>query len=360
MEFIIERDALLAPLKHAAAHVEPKSTIPGRNAVAITAEAGGTVTITATDLVRDYRVTVKADVKRPGSVAVVAALLVEQVAAMPAGDLTVTVDAKLKVTLKAARARALLPGIDAEFVTVPAFKGDLESFTAPAPELLAGITATLAAVSEDQTRAHLASLYIGDGLFVSTNGNALHRAAAPITPGRHLLVPRVGVEAWAKALARDKGAATLRADARRERVVLAAEAGEFGVKLTDAAYPSYRQVIPTAQEWSLRASAKALTAALAGMPQSRTSGVRFSLDGDTLVLEGTHDDLARRVEVPVTHVRGRKKVPEAWGLNRDYFAAAITAAVADEVLVEGCGELDPVTVQPVEGSFLAVVMPMRV
>jgi DNA polymerase-3 subunit beta len=139
---------------------------------------------------------------------------------------------------------------------------------------------------------------------------------------------------------------------------------QFSVKLVDAQFPPYHQVIPEASERVVRAPRLAMADALRAVSvaaSDRTGGVKLSLNAGTMRFESESPESGEGFdEVPIEYDAGEVTI----GFNAKYFLEALTAVDDDEILLAISGELDPAVVRPgtesPETSYLAVIMPMRI
>ncbi len=367
MELVALRESLLPALAHAASHAEARGAMPALKCVSLHATADGVLHLGATDFVRTYQGSVRVEVKREGRAAVDAADLLAQVTAFPAkSEITLTVTDH-KLALVAKRIRASLAGMDPE--TMPPLADtageSVKPVKIPARSLADALGHVRPAVAADQTRPHLHAVLLHGRVLVATDGHRMHRAMVPVDLPK-VLLPAEAVDAWRAALRDLKDEeVTLRASATNAPVTLVTPAGAFSSKTVDAAFPSYEQVIPAEQPWALEFSAGEVRASVRAMPTGLQTIVHFAVERDltgaALVIDGESDGRAKRAEVACTVLRGADKIPGHWRMGLSYLLDALSAAGDGVAILEGHGELDPLTVRApgVEG-FMAVVMPARV
>lgn len=366
MEFVTTREDLLALLQHAERHADAKSAMPVLCSVALYASADGTLRAEATDLIRSFRGSIRAEVKRAGDVLLDARGLTQTVAGFPAkSEITVTVEKNFTTKLSAKKIRATLAGQSADDMpTIPEVRG--EAVTLAASELARAIDIVRPFVSTDTSRPHLNAACFADGELVSTNGHGLSYAPLSVRTPK-VLVPRESIDAWRAPLRDAEGDVLLRVESTTAPVALETPAGVFTTKTVGAAFPSWEQVVPKDSSWAIEVDAGEVRAVTRGMPVAdRTSLVKLLVehDGmlDELVIHGESTDAHRskvgRVGCKV--LRGRDRIPERWGLNLTYLLDALAPAEGVAV-IEGDGELDPFkfSAPGVEGYF-AIVMPGRV
>ncbi len=135
----------------------------------------------------------------------------------------------------------------------------------------------------------------------------------------------------------------------------------FAVRLVDAQFPPYAQVIPAQSEKSVRVPRAPFADALRAVSvaaSERTGGVKLSLTSGTMRMTTESPESGEGFdEVPVEYAGADMTI----GFNAKYFLDVLGALDEDDVLLGLGGELDPAVVRPVGArQFLSVVMPMRI
>jgi len=138
----------------------------------------------------------------------------------------------------------------------------------------------------------------------------------------------------------------------------------FSVKLVDAQFPPYQQVIPEATERAARAARAPFADALRAVSlaaSDRTGGVKLSLTTSKVRIESESPEAGEGFdELPVDYEGPNVTI----GFNARYFLDVLSAIEDEEVVVGISGELDPAVIKPAsestERSYLAVIMPMRI
>src|SRR5271166_5539125 len=134
----------------------------------------------------------------------------------------------------------------------------------------------------------------------------------------------------------------------------------FAVRLVDAQFPPYGQVIPQQSEKIVRVPRATLADALRAVSvaaSERTGGVKLALTKGTLRITTESPESGEGFdEVPIEYAGPDMTI----GFNAKYFLDVLAALDEDDVELGFGGELDPAVVKPVgPRQFLAVVMPMR-
>jgi DNA polymerase-3 subunit beta len=135
----------------------------------------------------------------------------------------------------------------------------------------------------------------------------------------------------------------------------------FSVKLVDAQFPPYAQVIPQNSDKNVRVPRAAFADALRAVSiaaSERTGGVKVALTKGVMRITSESPDTGDGAdEVPIDYDGPAITI----GFNARYFLDVLGALDGDEVILCLSGELDPAVVRPAnDEQFLAVVMPMRI
>jgi DNA polymerase-3 subunit beta len=364
---------------------DKKGTMPVLGNVLVEVVGPSQLRLAATDLFLAVSGVIPAEVDKGGSIAVGARDLFERVRMMPEGQLSLTVTDGSALTLKAvgtARRFTIhgLPG--SEFPQLPKPEVGLPQLDIPVATLSALIQSTQFSISTDDSRLALNSALIeeenGRLRIVTTDGHRLTKAEAAIPntfTTQALLIPLKGIQQL-KRICDDAMADVGRGDdssggepklefmRQGPNAFFRAGALEFSVKLVDAQFPPYEQVIPSASERVVRAPRLGVAEALKAVSvaaSDRTGGVKLTLTHDTMRFETESPESGEGFDEVGIEYDG----PEITiGFNAKYFLD-IANAIADEELLVGLGgELDPAVIRPAATSdgfdFLAVVMPMRI
>ena len=231
-------------------------------------------------------------------------------------------------------------------------------------------------MSTDETRAHLNSaLFEWDGdvvRMVSTDGHRLSKMEVQV-PGRQaaatMLIPLKAIQELRRLC--DELAAEGSKDKDNKPQISITQSGSsaffqaggttFSVKLVEAQFPPYAQVIPQSSEKKIRLPRATFADALRAVSiaaSERTGGVKLSLQTGTLRISSESPDSGEGSdEVPVDYTGAGMTI----GFNAKYFLDVLASLDEEEVILGLGGELDPAVVRPAsDRAFLAVVMPMRI
>jgi len=379
MELSVAKKELLRLLTRMQGVAERKSTMPVLSNVLLSVDGPSALRLAATDLYLSVVGRVNADVKKGGSVAVPAKDLLERVKMMPEGPIHIVTQDNATTTLKAtgsARRYSLrgMPGED--FPPLPTPAEGSPTLALDVDVLSQLIAKTYFSVSTDETRAHLNSaLFEWDGdvvRMVSTDGHRLSKMEVQV-PGRQaaatMLIPLKAIQELRRLC--DELAAEGSKDKDSKPQISITQSGSsaffqaggttFSVKLVEAQFPPYAQVIPQSSEKKIRLPRATFADALRAVSiaaSERTGGVKLSLQTGTLRISSESPDSGEGSdEVPVDYTGAAMTI----GFNAKYFLDVLGSLDEEEIILGLGGELDPAVVRPAsERAFLAVVMPMRI
>lgn len=380
MDFTVAKRDLLKLARRAQAVADKKSTMPVLANVLLDAH-DGTVTVSGTDLFLAVQGHAPAEVKRAGSVAVPAKDLFDRVSMMPEGPLRLVSDNGTSTVLRAASSarRYTLHGVPGkEFPRLPEAAEGAPTIAISADAMSVLIARTQFSISPDDTRPNLNSALFEQQSevvrMVTTDGHRLSKMEIPSAAGAtavSLLLPLKAV-AELKRLADEARAETPKDTPVVIELVhsgpnafFKVAQATFSVKLVDAQFPAYQQVIPQRSAQKARIPRAAFADALKAVSlaaTSRTGGVRVSLSPGLLRITSESPESGDGLdEVPMEYDGPEVTI----GFNAKYFQDVLSAMDGEEeVLLEFSGELDPAVLRPggtgEHAGYLAVVMPMRI
>jgi DNA polymerase-3 subunit beta len=198
---------------------------------------------------------------------------------------------------------------------------------------------------------------------VSTDGHRLSKIERPLAGGPSLpsgvIIPRKGIAEVRKALETATGEVELGFQQGHLFVRLGKAA--ISVKLIEAQFPPYEQVIPKEHDKQVvlpRAGFLAALERVSIMSSDKTWGVKFTLEKGQLRVSSDNPDLGEgREELDADYAGATLSI----GFNARYFIDVLREMDTAEVKLELGGELDPGVVRPVDGGeHLGVIMPMRI
>ncbi len=383
MHVVVSKKDLQRMLERCQGVADKKSTMPVLGNVLLEA-SGNELRLAATDLYLAVSGSIPAEVERPGSLAVGARDLLERVRFMPeGGQISIVVNEGAVASIRAVGSPRgyTLHGIPGEeFPSLPDPDPSVHPLELGVDALSELIAATHFSISPDETRLHLNSaLFEWEGervRMVTTDGHRLSKCevrAGSTESSSSMLIPLKGIQELRRLChearnepgrGEDAEAPTLQMLQSGPNAFFRLAGFQFSVKLVDAQFPPYQQVIPASSERLTRAPRLALYDALKAVSvaaSDRTGGVKLGLSGGKLRVESESPDSGQGFDELAVEYDG----PELTiGFNARYFLDVLAAMADDEVVIGLSGELDPAVLKPgterADASYLAVVMPMRI
>ena len=388
MELTVAKKDLLKIVARMQGVAERKSTMPVLANVLLAVDGSNGLRLSATDLYLSLVGRVSADVSKPGSVAVSAKDLFERVKMMPDGPVVIATQDNATTTLKAAGSarRYTLRGMPGDdFPPLPLPAEGSPTLALDVEVLSELIQKTHFSISTDETRAHLNSALFeweGDTVrMVTTDGHRLSKVDVKVS-GRQasatMLIPLKAIHELRRLCDEmtAEGPTTGADGVKKKPELLITQSGSsaffqgagmtFSVKLVDAQFPPYSQVIPQSSDKVVRAPRVAFADALKAVSvaaSERTGGVKLSLaKGSMRITSESPESGDGFDEIPVEYAGPNMSI----GFNAKYFLDVLASVTDDEVEISLSGELDPAVLRPAgattksDRQFLAVVMPMRI
>jgi DNA polymerase-3 subunit beta len=386
MELTVAKKDLLKIVARMQGVAERKSTMPVLANVLLAVDGPNALRLAATDLYLSLLGRISADVSKGGSVAVSAKDLFERVKMMPDGPVVIATQENATTTLKAsgsARRYTLrgMPGDD--FPPLPQPAEGSPTLALDVDVLSELIQKTHFSISTDETRAHLNSaLFEWDGdvvRMVTTDGHRLSKVDVKVS-GRQasatMLIPLKAIQELRRLCDEMLAEPFDGGGERKKPELLITQSGSsaffqgagttFSVKLVDAQFPPYSQVIPQSSEKIVRAPRNAFADALRAVSvaaSERTGGVKLSLTKGSMRITSESPESGDGFdEIPVEYAGPNMSI----GFNAKYYLDVLAAITDDEVAIGLSGELDPAVLRPAgattssDRQFLAVIMPMRI
>ena len=383
MELTVAKKDLLKIVARMQGVAERKSTMPVLANVLLAVEGQNALRLAATDLYLSLLGRIHADVSKPGSVAVSAKDLFERVKMMPEGPIVIATQDNATTTLKAsgsARRYTLrgMPGDD--FPPLPQPAEGSPTLALAVDVLSELIQKTHFSISTDETRAHLNSALFeweGDTVrMVTTDGHRLSKVDVKVA-GRQasatMLIPLKAIQELRRLC--DEMVSEGPVDGKKPELLITQSGASaffqgagttFSVKLVDAQFPPYSQVIPANSDKVVRAPRVAFADALKAVSvaaSERTGGVKLTLTKGSMRITSESPESGDGFdELPVEYSGPNMSI----GFNAKYFLDVLAAIDDDEIVLGISGELDPAVLRPAgatttsDRQFLAVVMPMRI
>ncbi|MBL9008186.1 MAG: DNA polymerase III subunit beta [Myxococcales bacterium] len=374
MEFRIEKAAFLQGLYFAQGIADRKATMPILANVLLRTEGADSLTVAATDLNLTVTSEIPCEVTGDGGLTVAARHLHDIIKSLPGDRLTLRRADNNYAEISAGKVNYKVVGLpDRDFPKLPNHR-EVTFHKVDAAPLRDLINKTFFSISTDETRAHLNGvLFECDGAgdkavarMVSTDGHRLSKCERVLANGPKLqpgvLIPRRGLIELRRAL---EGTSHIEIGVHSGNLFLRTGPTVLTVRLTDAQFPPYDQVIPRDHQRQAKVSHVALLDALKRISlvaSEKTYGLRLSLSKGVLRIESDNPDLGQgREELDVVYGGSDFAI----GFNAKYLIELLTEIDTPEVLLDLNGELDPGVLRPADSQdkpgnmYLGVIMPMR-
>lgn len=364
MMISVRREELFKPLGAVVGVVERRHALPILANVLLRFDAGE-LTLTATDLEAELRISVRGVSGEPGELTVPARKLYDICRALP-------VDAKLdlrlerdKAVVKSGRSRFTLTTLPAsEFPSLEAAQWQ-DGISLPQSTLKRLLERVAFCMAQQDVRYYLNGLLLELGAqrihAVATDGHRLALAEAAVEYAgneRQVIVPRKGVQEMLRLLGDDEGAVELRFGANHVRCALPGVT--LTSKLIDGRFPDYHRVIPAKHTRSVRVDREGFREVLARvaiLANEKYRGVRLSAIAGQLKLTAHNPEQEEAQEELSADYQGE---PLEIGFNVNYLidaANALSGATVDIGLTDA--DSSGTLRSPDDGQQLYVVMPMR-
>ena len=375
MNIVVPKKEILRLVERCHGVADKKSAVPALANVLLTAERGS-LRVAATDLYMGMAGSCEAEIAEPGARALPAKDLFERLRAMPDGPVQIVTGDNVQTIVKAvgqARRYTLhgLPGNDFPLLPKPA--PDAPALELPVEMLALLMARTHFSISADETRAHVNSAlfeWSGDRVrMVTTDGHRLSKMEATVagtSATATMLIPLKAISELRRLTdqAKSEKIATLTIQQSGPNAFFTVAGMMFSVKLVDAQFPPYQQVIPSSPARTVRAPRIPFIDALKAIQlaaSDRTGGVKLALVPGALRITSESPESGNAFdEIPVDYSGPEMTI----GFNAKYFLDVLGAIDEEEVALGLSGELEPAVLSPAltssASSYIAVVMPMRI
>ncbi len=363
MKFSIVKEAFLDALQQVQHVVSSRSTLPILSNALIEAE-DGKLRLTTTDLDVGVSGMVNADVQKTGATTLPARRLVSIVRELPSSEIEVSVDAKNVATIKSGPSVFKIIGLgEQEFPPLPDFAGARE-FKIPQAMLQDALKKTSYAISTDETRYVLNGIYAsfkeGKLTLVATDGRRLAMVDNELEfPASHevdVIIPTKAISELQRLLTGEDHVNVQLSDSQ---VKFEVGSSILVSKLIEGNYPNYRQVIPGESKERITMSRESLLetvrrVALLSSEKSNSVKLQFGLNSINVVANSPDvGEATESIEVPY------EGAEFAIAFNPDFLMAPLKNLSEENIHLDLIDEMSPGVIR-IDGSFLYVLMPMRV
>lgn len=363
MKFSISKEVLLEGLQKVQHVVSTRTTLPILSNVLLVAK-DGRLTFTTTDLDVGITGSVEANVIKEGATTLPAKRLVNIVRELPASEVQITVDAKNVASIESGPSFFKIIGLGQDdFPPLPDFEGAKE-FRMPQPVLRDGLKKTSYAISTDETRYVLNGIYTsfreGKLTLVATDGRRLAMVENDLDfPASHetdVIVPTKAVQELQRLLG-DSGEVLIRLSDSQ----ISFSIGDHLLisKLIEGNYPNYRQVIPgdsTERVELPRESVFDTVRRVSLLSSDKSNSVKLVFGANTVEVTANSPDVGEARETMEVQYTGK---PMQIAFNPEFLMAPLRNLESETVYLDLIDEMSPGVIR-IDGSFLYVIMPMRV
>jgi DNA polymerase-3 subunit beta len=365
MEFRIAKAEFLRGLRLAQGIADRKSTMPMLANVLLRTQGKNQLLVAATDLNVSLTAELKSHNASDGGIAIIAKSLFDLVANAPGDEVTLKKADNHWAEIKSGKVTYRIVGMpDRDFPKVPDHR-EASYSTIESAVLREMIERTMFSICNDETRFHLNGVFFeSDGSkcrMVSTDGHRLSKVERTIPGGPKLsagvIIPKKGLLEIKKVLEQGPNA---KLAVKTPHVFLVQDDIAIAVKLIDAQFPPYDQVIPRDHKKIITVDRMRLIDALrrAQLMSSETRGVKVAATKEGVTVTSDNPDLGEVREELEAEFNSE---PIAIGFNPKYVVELLSQMTSDQVTVALGGELDPGLIRPLTGDdYLGVVMPMRI
>ncbi|MEI6606005.1 MAG: DNA polymerase III subunit beta [Verrucomicrobiota bacterium] len=363
MKFRISKEAFLDGLQKVQHVVSSRTTLPILSNVLIVAK-DGRIQFTTTDLDVGITGSVEAQIDKEGATTLPARRLVSIVRELPTSEIEVSVDAKNHASIRSGPAYFKIIGLsDSEFPPLPDFQGSKE-FRIPQVVLRDGLRKTAYAISSDETRYVLngifASFHDGKMTLVATDGRRLAMVDSDLEfPASHetdVIIPTKAVQELQRLLG-DSGEVIVKLTDNQVSFTIGDSL--LASKLIEGNYPNYRQVIPGDALERVIISREALLETVRRvslLASDKSNSVKLVFSENQIEVTANSPDVGEAQESMDVIYQGK---PMQIAFNPEFLQAPLRALETTDVYLDLIDEMSPGVLR-IEGTFLYVLMPMRV
>jgi DNA polymerase-3 subunit beta len=365
MEFRIAKNEFLRGLRLAQGIADRKSTMPMLANVLLRTQGKNQLLVAATDLNVSLTAELKSNVVAEGGITLAAKNLYELIANAPGDEVSLKKADNHWAEIKSGKVTYRIVGMpDRDFPKVPDHR-EATYATVESSVLREMIERTLFSVCNDETRFHLNGVYFEcDGSksrMVSTDGHRLSKVERTIAGGPKLtsgvIIPKKGLLEIRRVL---EAGPNCKLAIKTPHLFLVQDDIAIAVKLIDAQFPPYEQVIPKDHKRIITVDRVRFIDGLkrAQLMSSETRGVKVAAAKEGLTITSDNPDLGEVREEVDAEYNGD---PIAIGFNPKYVVELLGQMGSDQITIALGGELDPGLIRPVSADeYLGVVMPMRI
>ncbi|MDC0088012.1 DNA polymerase III subunit beta [Akkermansiaceae bacterium] len=363
MKFFITKEAFLDALQQVQHVVSNRATLPILSNVLIEA-VDGKLRLTATDLDVGVSGSVDAQIEKEGSTTLPVKRLVSIIRELPASEVEVSVDNKNNASIKSGPSFFKIIGLgEDEFPPLPKFE-EANEFKIEQSVLLDAIKKTSYAISTDETRYVLNGIYVsfrgGKMTFVATDGRRLAMVENDLEyPASHetdIIIPSKAVNELQRLLGSD-GEVMVRLSGNQ----ISFEINDSIIvsKLIEGNYPNYKQVIPGEKKERVTINREEFLSTVRRvslLTSESSNSVKLTFSKGNIDVQANSKDIGEAKEPVVADYDGEEF---AIAFNPEFLMAPLKNLNEESVYLDLIDGMSPGVVR-IDGTFLYVIMPMRV
>ena len=363
MKFTIAKAVFQDALSHVQNVVSNRATLPILSNVLIEA-SGGQIRLTTTDLDVGVTGSTPAEIEKEGSTTLPVKKLASIIGALPAETVEFSVDSKNVASIRSGPSffKIIGLGVD-EFPPLTKFE-EANEYKIGQALLLDALKKTHYAISTDETRYVLNGIFVsfkeGKITLVATDGRRLamveNDLEFPASHERDIIIPTKAVNELQRLLSTE-GEMILKLT--QSQISFEANGNLLVSKLIEGNYPNYRQVIPSAPAERIKIERNAFLQTVRRVSLLATdasNSVKLIFGSQNIDVTANAQDVGEAKESVQVEYAG----PEfSIAFNPEFLMAPLKNLTEDDVFLDLIDEMSPGVIR-IDGTFLYVIMPMRV
>lgn len=367
MKFSIQRDQLLNALQKISSVIEKKHTMEILGNILFEAK-DDKLTLSGTDLEVGIQMSLDAQVDQPGKLTLSTKHITDITKELPNQAMFFNLKPNHWVEISCAKARFNVVSLSADgYPNLPLFE-EKNYLYANSERLSEMIDKTEFAVSTDATRYHLNGVYleiIENGMIrlTATDGHRLSFIdyevfSKPLELKRGVVIPRKGLSELHKLL---QGTKNIGIAFEKGYLYAKSENAFLFVRLIEADYPDYRQVIPQSLDKVAKLKREDLLGALKRvslMAHEKSKGVKLNIQDSVLSIASSNPDMGEaRDEINIEYTGEASEI----GFNAKYMLDCLEVMNDTDIEFHFKDKTKPGLIQSANHkNHTYVIMPMRI
>ena len=361
----IEKEELIFGINTVQRAMAVKSTLPVLEGIYICADAKG-LQLICTDLSLGIQTFLACDIEEEGKVVLPGRLFAEIVRKLPDGDVDITIDDNLNVTIQCMGSRTKMKGLDPETFPDLAEVSDASSFTIAQPVLKDMIRQTIFAVATDETRPILTGALLeiqqNNLTMVALDGYRLalrKEALSAPSEEKQIVIPGKSLSEIGKLL--DDDGDDVHIMSQDTHVMVEIKNTRVIARLLDGEFIKYRQIMPTDHHTRVQVAARdlfdSIDRASLMAREGKNNLVRFQISENKLILTSNSEMGDVYEEIPIAMEGQDLEI----AFNARYFTDELKIMDDETINLDFTTNISPCVVNPVEGDkFSYLVLPVRI